>query len=335
MSYQFEAKENSFLMKWTVNAAEAKQRLDLFLKGKYKKRSREFIKKAIQKGRVSTNNKLVKPGYILREKDVVSVLSIKGKEPPVDFNYKRIHEDKDILVIDKPGNLPVHPSGRFFFNTLLTNLRTVEGNKVNQSKEFYITHRLDRETSGLLVLAKNKKAAASLVDQFYKRKPKKEYMALVHNIMKEDKYIIDLPLAKDPYSKIKLRMHVVKQKDTLRNKIVVLKAKTFVQVEKRFKKYTLVRVSPHTGRQHQIRVHLDHVGHPVVGDKLYGVSDEIFFQNIKNNIHVKIDVNRSLSRQALHASKITFFHPSTNKLMSFSTDFSGEVKDFIENLECE
>ena len=178
MNREIEATENTFLMKWTVRSSEAKQRLDHFLKTKYKKRSREFIKKAIQNGRVSMNSKTVKAGYMLKEKDEVSVLSIKGKEPEVDFNYKTIYEDEDILVIDKPGNLPVHPSGRFFFNSLLTHLRIVEENYIDQNKEFHITHRLDRETSGLLVLAKNKQAAASLVDQFYKRKTKKEYLAL-------------------------------------------------------------------------------------------------------------------------------------------------------------
>ncbi|NUM89316.1 MAG: RluA family pseudouridine synthase, partial [Bdellovibrionales bacterium] len=171
--------DDTYLVTWTVEPGEQGQRVDVFLKSKYRRLTRGQIQNSIKEGRVTLNHEPVKPSRILRPGDRVFVVSVRGGEPEVDFNFRVIHEDETILVVDKPGNLPVHPSGRYFFNTLLTQLRVVNRNEVDQRKEFYVVHRVDRETSGVLVLAKTPVAANSLVKQFEGRRTQKEYLAIV------------------------------------------------------------------------------------------------------------------------------------------------------------
>ena len=337
MPREFEATENTFLMKWTVQISEADQRLDRFLTMKYKKRSREFVKRIIRDGRVTHNQAKAKPSRILRVHDQVHVTSERGNEPEVDFKYRVVFEDKDILVIDKPGNLPVHPTGRFFFHTLLTQLRINLLDDSDPDNDFYIVHRLDRETSGMLVIAKHREAGAHLVDQFAERKPQKEYLALVHGSPTQDYFLTEAPIGKDLKSRVDLKMATVELDSNgeplYLHRDSVLTAKTEFWVTERFAKHCVMRIKPHTGRQHQIRVHLVHIGHPLVGDKLYGASDEAFFRNLRGgNPLVEVGENTYLSRHTLHAAKLSFFHPSTNEWTTFETGFSGEAKEFIDSL---
>jgi 23S rRNA pseudouridine1911/1915/1917 synthase len=327
----------TYLVTWTVEPGEAGQRLDHFLKEKYRKLSRGMLQKSIREGQVTLNHRATKPSQLLKVKDKVFVLSEKGQEPDVDFRYKVLFEDEDILVVNKPGNLPVHPSGRFFFHTLLTQLRVKNGNEVDQRTEFYVVHRIDRETSGVLVLAKNAKAAAHLVKQFEQRKTKKEYLAIVKGVISEDRLDIDAPLARDPHSEVKLKMHVVEMgaqgEPLFIAKEDMLPSRTLVEVVERLSGFTLVRCFPHTGRQHQIRVHLFHKGYPIAGDKLYGVGDQTFLASIHDRItSVTVGPGLSLSRHALHAHRLSFTHPETEKLMEIHCPLPPELDDFLQHV---
>lgn len=335
MAKDFDATENSYVMKWTVEPYDAGQRLDHFLKEKYRKRSREQIKEAIHDGLVELNYQPTKPARVLRLNDKVYVRSEKKNEPIVDFNYRTIFEDDAIIVVDKPGNLPVHPTGRFFFNTLLTRMQTVNNNEVDQNRQFYLVHRIDRETSGLLVIARDADSCAHLTKQFNDRKTKKEYLAIARGRMELDEQTVNLPLGKDPHSLVGLKMSTVALdaagKPLYLHEDAVLQAETHFKVLERVGNYTVVRVRPHTGRQHQIRVHLDAVGHPIAGDKLYGqAGTEVFLRNLQGeNPHVEVEPGLSLSRHALHAACLGFTHPKTGEWMEFEAAFPEELENFL------
>ncbi len=332
--------QDHYLEIWTVEPGEAGMRLDLFLKEKYRRLSREYIQRYIKDGKVTINKESgAKPSRILRVKDRISILSERKNEPEVDFDYQVLFEDEHVLVVDKPGNLPVHPSGRYFFNTLLMQLRIVNGNEVEQDKNFYIVHRLDRETSGVLVMGKTAEATANLVRQFETRVPQKEYLAIVKGWPEWEAQEIDAPLAKDPHAEIKLKMHVAELGPDGAPLFLpaseLLPAKTHVEVVERVGgagghgKYAVVRCKPHTGRQHQIRVHLAHVGHPIIGDKLYGVESDIFLKNIMTTISIEVEPGLRLSRHALHAARLRFKHPATGEMMEVESTFPEELEEFL------
>ena len=337
MAREHETTAETYLVTYTIEAGEGNgMRLDLFLKEKYRKLSREYLQRNIRDQKVKLNHHPSKPSQILRTGDKVYVLSTRREEPEVDFNYKIIFEDEDILVVEKPGNLPVHPSGRYFFHTLLTQLRVENGNEVNQKKEFFLVHRIDRETSGILVMGKSSAAAAGLTAQFEKRETEKEYLAIVHGRVEKDSFTIDLPISSDTRSEIKIKMRVAELDFRGAPLYVapsdVLPARTEIEVVERLAKHTVVRCRPHTGRQHQIRVHLDHVGHPIAGDKLYGVESSVFLNSLQNIVPIEAAPNVYLSRHALHAHSLQFRHPRTKEWMKFSSPFPLELDEFLQKV---
>lgn len=337
MAREHHTKSDSYLVTWTVEPGEAGTRLDLFLKDKYRRLSREYLQRAVKDGSVTLNHHKSKPSQLLKVRDKVYVLSTNsGEEPPVNFDYQVLYEDNVILVIDKPGNLPVHPTGRYFFHTLLTQLRVQNGNEVDQKKEFYLVHRIDRETSGLLVVAKNPAAAADLTHQWEKKGVAKEYLAIVKGRVEQDSFVIDAPLGKCTRSQIKLKMAVVELgadgEPLYLPKSELLPSKTAVSVVERVGNYTVVRCIPHTGRQHQIRVHLHHIGHPIVGDKLYGPDDEFFLRTMRETVHVEVESGIELTRHALHAHKLAFRHPVTGEPMEFTSPLPAELDEFLKKV---
>ena len=336
MVREHDTKADSYLVTWTVQPGEVGMRLDLFLKEKYRKLSREYLQKSIKDGNVTLNHKSTKPSQVLRDQDKVFVLSKKGDEPEVDFAYKILFQDEDVLVIDKPGNLPVHPSGRYFFHTLLTQLRVENGNEVDQKKEFYIVHRIDRETSGVLVVGKNPAAAASLVSQFEQRKTNKEYLAVVKGVVEQNVFEVNAPMARDPRSEIRLKMHVAELDPTGEPLYVprseLLPALTQFEVVERLQGFTILKCKPHTGRQHQIRVHLHHLGHPIAGDKLYGTDASLFLRSMQEILALPVGDGLWLKRHALHAHRLEFSHPKTQERMSFSSPLPPELDDFVKKV---
>jgi 23S rRNA pseudouridine1911/1915/1917 synthase len=308
-------------------------RLDHFLKERYRRRSRQSIHRAIDEGDITilrTQGRhvsvgRVKPSTALLPGDEVCVLTERKPEPEVDFNYRVIYEDEQLFVIDKPANLPVHPAGRYYFNTLLVHLKT-KGfvDPLKADREFFLAHRIDKETSGILVLAKDKEICAGLTAQFAARTTKKRYFAVVRGIPPEQ-FAVDAPLARAPKSKIELKMAVVPEAEGGMNALTEFKR---LEVAGDF---ALVECFPKTGRQHQIRVHLDHVGHPLVGDKLYGMPEEdalYFFE--REYLTPERWARLLLPRHGLHAAGLGFEHPITKKWMEFQSPLPADLREFLD-----
>lgn len=290
---------------------EASMRLDLFiLKFAQEKRlgfSRAFIQKLIQDGQVKLKNEsLLKPHHKVRAGDELSV-RISEKKPsainPEDIPVEIVYEDKDLAVIHKPAGLVVHPAPgnleHTLVNALLRHFRHLSD--INPGRPG-IVHRLDKETSGLLVVAKNNFAHLALTEQFARHSIKRKYLAIVKGKVEFDENIIEAPIGRHPVRR--KNMSVSFGANTKY-------ARTFYRTLKRSEGFSLLELEPFTGRTHQLRVHLAYIGHPILGDKIYGRND-------------------TFGRLALHARSLGFIHPRTKKFVEFSCDMPKEFMDFIK-----
>ena len=343
--------EDHYLVTHSVDRGQTGIRLDAFLKDRYRKRSRETLKKAIGTGAITIVREQsphlqvgkLKAATQLIEGDEVQVLTERRPEPEVCFDYKVIFEDETLFVISKPANLPVHPAGRYFFNTLLVHLRT-QGHKtpLKADREYYLVHRIDKETSGILVLTKDKEVCTHLTKQFAQRKTEKRYLAIARGITPEE-FSVDLPMRRSTTSIIDLKMEAV------RNTVDAWGHSTLSEEEQAslqsaftgFKRlsvhtnqhgtFSLVDCYPKTGRQHQIRVHLEAAGHPIIGDKLYGRPEEEasrFYE--RKFLSPEAEAALLLPRHALHAAGLRFEHPLTGKMMDFSSPLPEDLANFIK-----
>jgi 23S rRNA pseudouridine1911/1915/1917 synthase len=308
-------------------------RLDAFLKERYSRRSRESLKRAIDSGAISLKRSQgphvavgrLKPGLQLLGGDEVLVLSERKPEPEVCFDYKILHEKDGLFVIDKPPNLPVHPAGRYFFNTLLIHLKT-EGHRkpLQVEREYYLVHRIDKETSGVLVLTRDRESCANLTRQFAERRTEKTYLAIVRG-HPPDTFEVNAAMKRDENSEIKLKMRIAPESEGGQSALTAFKCLS------RHGDYSLVECHPHTGRQHQIRLHLDHVGHPIVGDKLYGLPESEalrFYERMR--LSPEAESQLLLPRHALHAHRIFFDHPISGERLEFVSELPQDLRDFLE-----
>ncbi len=272
--------------------------------------TRSFIQRLIQDGKILVNDKIVKSGYKLKLNDVVDIfdfelksLDIEKENIPIDIVY----EDEDLIVVNKPQGLIVHPAPNInsgtLVNALLYHCKNLSG--INGVERPGIVHRIDKDTSGLLVVAKNDLSHKFLSDQFKVHSIRREYVALVHGVMKKSYGRISNNLGRHPKDRIK--MAVVPEG---RNAI------TDYTVLRRYNKCSLVLCKLHTGRTHQIRVHMSYLGFPIVGDPVYGFKKD----NIYNN------------GQLLHARVIGFIHPRSKKYMEFKVSLPDYFKNIISNL---
>ena len=325
-----------YLVTHSVGPNQHGIRLDTFLKERYRKRSREQLKRAIGSGAVTVRRTQSphlhvgrpKPSSQLIPGDEVLVLTERRPEPAVCFDYRILYEDDVLFVIDKPPQLPVHPAGRYFFNTLLVHLQT-QGykNPLNSEQNYYLVHRIDKETSGVLVLAKDKQVCADITRQFAERLTRKRYLAIVRGVCPEQ-FTVDLPLRRATNSIIELKMEAVQESAQDSNG-----AQTAFTEFKRLKicgDFSLVECFPKTGRQHQIRVHLEAAGHPIVGDKLYGMpeSEALRFYERKH-LTPEAEARLLLPRHALHAEALEFTHPVTRKKMEFIATLPVDLQNFL------
>lgn len=287
-------------------------RLDKVLVLELKDRSREFIMRLIDEGEVLVNDKKVKNSYRVKENDEITINIPEAKNldaTPQDIPLDIVYEDDDIIVINKPRDLVVHPSNGHedgtLVNALLAHCTNLSG--INGVKRPGIVHRIDKDTTGLLVVAKNDYAHEFLAKQLEDHTLHREYIALVKGVIKEEDGKIIAPIGRDKYNRQKMAVDVKNGKPAV----------THFHVLKRFNQYTLISCVLETGRTHQIRVHMNYIGYPIEGDPVYGPKSHLLFDK----------------GQLLHAEKLILIHPKTKKKMTFSAPLPKDFQDVIDNLE--
>jgi len=299
------------------------KRLDQYLALQFPSFSRTQLHRQITNLDVLINNKPTKPSYRIHIGDAIEielpppqVIELIPEKIPLDI----IYEDEDILVLNKPAGLVVHPAAGIDRGTLANGLAAYldPSNCSGSPMRPGIVHRLDRDTSGLMVVAKNQMSYKHLVEQFTERKVEKEYLALVYAQMKTPTGIIDLPIGRHPTQRTK--MAVVPKTGR--------PAWTSYKVCKQWPTFSLLEVEIKTGRTHQIRVHLAHIHHPVVGDEVYGTGRAKMLFNKKLEATIG-----NLKRHFLHAAKLAFIHPSTNERIYFSSSLPKELEQFLADIE--
>jgi len=283
-------------------------RIDKYL-GENTDYSRELITKMLKEGFILVNGKNVKPSYKTKLDDVVEIdesYKVEQDINPVEMDLNIVYEDEDIMVINKPSGLVVHPGNGNTNNTLVNGLMyyTNELSDIGGNERVGIVHRLDKDTSGLMLVAKSNKAHEILSDDFKNKRVYREYYALLNGVFPSDTAFIDAPIgrSKDNFNKMEVRSD---GKD----------ARTNLKVLKRYKENTLVSLVLETGRTHQIRVHMLYIGYPVFNDPVY--------------------VNKKATEfgQFLHSKVIRFNHPITKEVMMFESDLPKEFNDYLENLD--
>ncbi|GAB6138503.1 RluA family pseudouridine synthase [Halanaerobaculum tunisiense] len=297
--------------KFKVSSEASGQRVDKFLATQNDNLSRNYLQNLIKDGQVLVNDKQVKKSYQLETDDQIELTIPEAEEmdlEPEDIHLDILYEDQDLIVINKQPDLVVHPApghpNGTLVNALLYHCDNLSG--INGVIRPGIVHRLDKDTSGSLVVAKNDETHRGLANQFKERETKKEYLALVQGQVKYNKGKIDAAIGRDPSDRKKM---AVTSKNSKR-------AISHFEVQKRYQDHTLVKVRLETGRTHQIRLHMDYMSNAVVGDQLYGPTNS------------KLDV----SRQMLHAHKLGFYHPRTEVWKEFKAPLLADMKETIANL---
>ena len=311
-----------------VKEKDSNQRLDAFLVKRYPKHSRTFLQKLIKNGDILVNGGKVKTGYTIYADDKISVNvpapvdnEVIGEDIPLDI----VFEDKDLLVINKAAGMVVHPAVGNYHGTLVNALM---GNKSKLSSiggviRPGIVHRLDKDTSGLLVIAKNDAAHQSLSKQIKDHTAIRKYLALVKGKIVREQATIHTAYGRNMRYRQKMAAYELEPKDTgIINKFrpdeaSLKEAITLYKVKERYNGYTLVECELKTGRTHQIRVHMQYLGFPVVGDTVYGP---------KHN-------ELGAMRQMLHAYSLSFDHPKTGKRLEFSASLPKDFKEVISKLK--
>lgn len=288
-----------------VKVKPQKDRLDQFVSDSIKNISRSKAKKLIKDGLIIVNDQLVDPSYKVSKADKIKIeipavkeISLKAENIPL----KIIFEDRDLLVIDKPAFLVTHPTldhpSGTVVNAVLNHLQNAQTGSLRPG----IAHRLDKNTSGVLVIAKNQETLENLKSQFKNKTVSKTYLALVHGVVQKEKGTISESILRHP---------------KFRSKFIVgqggREAETDYKVLQRLGNFTLLELKPKTGRTHQIRVHLSHLGHPIVGDKLYGGK-------------------MLLNRQFLHAERLELSDPKTGKKLVFESELPADLDKFLKKL---
>jgi 23S rRNA pseudouridine1911/1915/1917 synthase len=305
--------------RFVVEPELAGLRLDHYLKRRIPRLSRTRIQAVIAGQLHHESGKPLKPNTSVVAGEVYTIRREARPEPPCPRTFGVLHDDGRVLVIDKPAGLPVHATAKFYFNTLTR----VLGERY-PDRSLQICHRLDRETSGALVLAGDREAAAVIKGAFADKRVSKTYLAIVRGVPAWDDLDIDVPLALagpgDPTKLPGVRM-LPREGG--------LPSLTRVRVERRVERYALVRCSPVTGRQHQIRAHLASAGFPIVGDKLYGHGDDAFIAYCDGGFTPALRDLFELPRHALHAASIVFPDPGGGDPLRVEAPLAPDMARFL------
>ncbi len=287
------------------------ERLDFYLANELNEISRTYIQKLIKDKLVTVNEKLQKSKYLVQEGDLIKVnipkpveLKIVAEDLPIDI----IYEDEDIIIVNKDQGMVVHPAPGNYSGTLVNALLFQIKNlsSINGIIRPGIIHRLDKDTSGIIMVAKNDEAHRFLSDQLKNRNVKREYIALVHGTLNIKENTINAPIGRDPKDRKKMTVINTNSKEAI----------THYKVIQEFKNYSLVSANLETGRTHQIRVHFAYIKHPIVGDLIYSRKTNKF----------------NCDKQLLHAIKLGIIHPRTKEYMEFKTDIPERFQNIIETL---
>lgn len=285
-----------------INGEDAGQRLDVFLANFDDSKTRSMYKKLIEEGYISVNGSVAKPSYKINQGDIIEIREKESKRfEKIDMDIKVLYEDDDIAVIDKPRGLIVHPTNDdeiSLVNFLLYRFASLSN--IDETRPGII-HRLDKDTSGLIIIAKNNEAHEKMKELFKSREIYKEYITIAVGTFKDEITLVDKGIMRDPIKKIKMcasdegkraisEIHLLKQNDD----------------------YAYLKVIIKTGRTHQIRVHLAYLNHPVLGDKTYGYRGKI-----------------KMDGQVLHCRKVSFIHPITNNLITIESEVPEYFKEAL------
>lgn len=300
------------MKEYIVSQEEKGKRLDTYIPSVDTDITRTSAQRLIEDGNILVNGKNAKVSYKIQENDKISVeipkpkqIELKAQDIPIEI----IYEDSDIIVVNKPKGMVVHPANGNPDGTLVNAIMAIckdslsgIGGEIRPG----IVHRIDKDTSGLLIVAKNDNAHVKMSEQIKNHEVKKTYIALVRGVFKENEATIDMPIGRSTSDRKKMAVNK-KGKNAI----------THIKVLKRFDKYTLLQVNIETGRTHQIRVHLSHIGYPIVGDYTYS--------NGKNEFDI--------IGQCLHAQKLEFKHPITQKDMCLEAELPQYFKDILDKLK--
>ena len=297
-----------FILECDENAV----RIDAWLAGKLEEYSRSYIQKLSQDGNIKVNGVQVKSNYKLKTGDIVTaqipaaeVLQVTAEEIPLDIVY----EDEHLIVINKPKGMVVHPAAGNYSGTLVNALMKHCGESLSDINGVIrpgIVHRIDKDTSGLLVVAKNNHAHEFLSKKLKTHEIKREYIALVEGIIYENAGKIDAPIGRHPVERKKMSVNLKVGRNAI----------THFRVLERFPSATYLELKLETGRTHQIRVHMSYINHPIIGDEVYGRKKQRF----------------DTQGQVLHARRLTFEHPVTGRLMEFETPVPEYITNLIKEL---
>lgn len=290
-------------------------RIDKFVGNIESNLTRSYVQKLLDQNMIKVNGVDVKASYKLKEGDEILIAPLIKEEMDIkaeDISLDVIYEDEDIIIINKPKNMVVHPGNGNYEGTLVNALMYSHKNSlsgINGVIRPGIVHRIDKDTTGILVIAKNDNAHKTLSDDFKKHDIVRKYIALVKGCVSKDRLLIDLPVGRDDKDRKKMSVTTKNSRNAV----------THITVLERFAEsgYTLVEATLETGRTHQIRVHMAHIGHPLVGDKTYGKE--------KNEFGVK--------GQLLHAKTLGFKHPKTLEYMEFEKELPIEYQRVLEILK--
>lgn len=309
-----------------VGAEDSGMRLDAFLAKTFPKHSRMQLRRIIGAGGVKVNDQGTKVSHRLQPGNRVSIflppMPTAGPNPE-NIALDVLYEDDVLLAINKPPAMVVHPS-RGHWSGTLTSALAYHFSQLSTAGGAHrpgIVHRLDRDTSGVIIVAKTDPCHFALAEQFADRTTEKEYLAITAGVPDRDRDLIDLPIGVHPYQREK--MAIRGGHETSRE------AQTFYEVQERFRGFAVVKLLPKTGRTHQIRVHLAHIGYPVLCDRLYGGRAEIKRGELAGDLK---DQTVVLARQALHARRIKLAHPITREMLEFVAPVPEDMQGTIETL---
>ena len=294
-----------------VKKDQSRQRIDKFLVERLSPDfSRMDIKKIMQEEHVRVNGKIVKPHHLINENDLIEILinekiKLPDTVPAVNMGLDIIFEDEYLIVVNKPAGMVVHPAAGHHDDTLVNGLlfHTKMLSDVNGPFKPGIVHRLDKDTSGVIVVAKDNKTHRFLAEQFRQHLVKKVYIAIVSGSVEYDEGIIEAPLSRSPFDRKKITVQYSSPRQAI----------SYYRVLKRTGDFSIVEVHPKTGRTHQIRVHMAHLGHPLLGDTVYG----------------KKNSRELIQRQALHAKLLAFKHPLSGSLVEYAADIPEDMRRII------